>query len=590
SGTCPDTNAVTINITLSPSAVFTYSGPYCQGGANPLPVFGTSASGGVFTSSTTGLVFANASTGEIDLVNSTAGTYTVINTIAASGGCSMAVDSFSVTINALPNVDAGLTQSLTCTSSTAILNGSSSTTGAIFSWTGGTIDSGGSTATPTVSATGTYTLTVTSSVCSNTDTVSVINNLTPPNADAGAGQALTCTATSVTLSGTSTTAGATYSWSGPGVVSGASTATATANATGVYIVTITDPSNGCTSTDVVSVTSNTVVPNASAGTTQTINCTTTTVSLDGSSTTVGATYSWSGGTIVSGGTTASPTVSAAGTYTVTVTDPANGCTATSTVAVTGNSTPPVANAGSAQALDCATPTVSLAGSSTTAGVTYSWSGGTIVSGGTTASPIVSAAGTYTVTVTDPSNGCTATSTVVVTGTVVSPVASFSANPASGTAPLTVDFTNSSSNATTYLWSFGDGTFSSATSPSDIYNTPGTYIVTLIASIGTLCADTAQMTIVVFDNLTIVIPNVFSPNGDANNDVFTVTSTGVADFNAEIYDRWGLKLAEWNNIATGWDGRTSSGKLVPDGTYYYLFTVKAQDGTDHLYKGFVQVVK
>lgn len=62
-----------------------------------------------------------------------------------------------------------------------------------------------------------------------------------------------------------------------------------------------------------------------------------------------------------------------------------------------------------------------------------------------------------------------------------PVASFSATPLSGTAPLTVQFTNSSTNATTWSWNFGDGTTSTAQNPSKTYSSAGTYTVTLTAT-------------------------------------------------------------------------------------------------------------
>src|SRR6185436_18657467 len=65
-----------------------------------------------------------------------------------------------------PNVNAGTDKVLTCTNPTAVLNGSSSTLGATFSWTainGGNIVSGGATATPTINSTGSYILTVTTS-------------------------------------------------------------------------------------------------------------------------------------------------------------------------------------------------------------------------------------------------------------------------------------------------------------------------------------------------------------------------------------------------------------------------------------------
>ena len=79
-------NAVTatfaITITAAPIATFNYSAtPYCKNGTNPSPTFTGGGVAGTFTS-TAGLSI-NASTGTIDLANSTAGTYTVTNTIVA---------------------------------------------------------------------------------------------------------------------------------------------------------------------------------------------------------------------------------------------------------------------------------------------------------------------------------------------------------------------------------------------------------------------------------------------------------------------------------------------------------------------------
>ncbi len=95
------------------------------------------------------------------------------------------------------------------------------------------------------------------------------------------------------------------------------------------------------------------------------------------------------------------------------------------------------------------------------------------------------AGTYTVTLTvsSTSQGCndsaTKTGYITVSG---SPVADFSGSPVSGTEPLTVDFTDLSTDATGWSWDFGDGVGTSAQqNPSYTYNSVGTYTVTLTAS-------------------------------------------------------------------------------------------------------------
>lgn len=69
----------------------------------------------------------------------------------------------------------------------------------------------------------------------------------------------------------------------------------------------------------------------------------------------------------------------------------------------------------------------------------------------------------------------------IAATVAAPKAIFSASPTSGTAPVTVNFTNSSTNATTWFWEFGDGTTSTAKTPSKTYSSAGTYTVKLTAT-------------------------------------------------------------------------------------------------------------
>jgi gliding motility-associated-like protein len=99
-----------------------------------------------------------------------------------------------------------------------------------------------------------------------------------------------------------------------------------------------------------------------------------------------------------------------------------------------------------------------------------------------------------------------------------------------------------------------------------------------------------MTITVFDEMELIIPNIFTPNGDTNNDLFVITSTGVETFHGEIYDRWGLKLFVWDQVNGGWDGRTTSGSIATDGTYYYIITATGMDGKEKTYTGYIQLLR
>ena len=96
-----------------------------------------------------------------------------------------------------------------------------------------------------------------------------------------------------------------------------------------------------------------------------------------------------------------------------------------------------------------------------------------------------AAGTYTVnlTVSNADGTNTASKTITVTGTTGTPKASFTATPTFGRAPLTVRFTDTSVNAASIKWNFGDGATSTAANPSHTYTTTGFYTVKLTATNG-----------------------------------------------------------------------------------------------------------
>jgi len=96
---CPDIT-VTTTIAASPNATFSFTGGvFCKNGTNPVPTFSGNAQPGVFTSAPAGLVFVSPTTGVINLSASTPGTYTITNTIAASGGCPNVSATATVTIN-----------------------------------------------------------------------------------------------------------------------------------------------------------------------------------------------------------------------------------------------------------------------------------------------------------------------------------------------------------------------------------------------------------------------------------------------------------------------------------------------------------
>lgn len=365
------------------------------------------ASGGVsYTwSPATGL---SATTGATVTANpTTTTTYTIQGVLG--NGC-VAGTTVTVTVGG-PTVT--VNSPTICQGDTATLNASGATS---YTWTPATNLSATTGTTVNANPGSTITYSVIGqdgSGCADTAqaTVTVVS---APVADAGADMLLSCTSTSVILDGSLSTGGATYNWSGPGVVSGGTTTSPTIDQIGTYIITVTTGS--CSSTDTVDVTQDTNSPTADAGGDDTLNCVNTSLTLNANgSTGSNLSFSWSGPGIVSGGNTATPTVNQSGTYTVTVTNTANGCTDTDDLVIILDNTPPVTDAGLGGVLDCNTSQLTLNGSPTGIGYTYNWTttNGNIVSGNTTASPIVNDAGTYYLTVTG-INGCSASDSVTIT--------------------------------------------------------------------------------------------------------------------------------------------------------------------------------
>ncbi|HUM50579.1 MAG TPA: proprotein convertase P-domain-containing protein, partial [Chitinophagales bacterium] len=347
------------------------------------------------------------------------GTYTV--TVTNTASTCFATDAVTISQTATPPVaNAGADKTLTCTATSFVI-GTAAIAGNTYSWSPTLGLSNPNIAQPTATAPGTYTVTVTntSNSCTNTDAVTIFQDITAPTANAGADKILTCSANSFVI-GTTAVAGNTYSWSPALGLSNAGIAQPTATATGTYTVTVTNTTNGCTANDAVTITQNITPPSANAGTDKILTCTATSFVI-GTAAIAGNTYAWSPTLGLSNAGIAQPTATATGTYTVTVTNTANGCIANDAVTITQNITPPTANAGADKILTC-TATSFVIGTATVAGNTYAWSPTLGLSNAGIAQPTTTAAGIYTVTVTNTANGCTANDAVTITQNITPPTA------------------------------------------------------------------------------------------------------------------------------------------------------------------------
>ncbi len=89
---------------------------------------------------------------------------------------------------------------------------------------------------------------------------------------------------------------------------------------------------------------------------------------------------------------------------------------------------------------------------------------------------------------------------------------------------------------------------------------------------------------------LMMPNIFTPNNDGTNDVFSIPSKNIKILNCKIYNRWGILVGELKNANEVWDGRTTAGLECTDGVYYYVLIAKGLDEKEYNEKGFVQLMK
>ena len=139
------------------------------------------------------------------------------------------------------------------------------------------------------------------------------------------------------------------------------------------------------------------------------------------------------------------------------------------------------------------------------------------------------------------------------------------------------FTNTSaSDATSYTWDFGDdGPSRQGEVVSYEYQEEGEYTVTLTISDGVCEASAEETVTVIAPNL--LIPNVFTPNGDGVNDFFTFNTGAFRDLELRMYDRWGNLL--YSDKQFRWNGQTDDGEEVAEGVYVYRLEGTLRNGRE-----------
>ncbi|MCB0517758.1 MAG: HYR domain-containing protein [Lewinellaceae bacterium] len=385
---------------------------------------------------------------EIDAV----GTYTL--TVADTlNGC-IATDEVIVTGNfPLPFVNA-IGGSFDCFEGEIQLIGLFDTTDVTFEWTGpnGFVSTAQN---PTVNVAGDYTLAVTDTLtsCTGFATATVTKLGTDPVLTVTASGIITCAITEVQLTVESNVNTIVWSWAGDnGFTSTAQNPVVTSG--GWYSVLAIDTAFGCIALDSILVGMDTISPTVDAGPGLVFHCNLTSGLLNGTASQgTEFSYLWTtlNGNIVNGETTLSPTVDAAGTYTLTASNSINGCTASDLAIVTENDPVGVtATSSDATCFGTATGTATVVATGGDGNFQYAWT-----SGSTSATATGLIIGTYSVTATD-GYGCSAETTVSIgqpdpltveaigTGQSLFGVndGTATALPTGGTAPYTYSWSNS----------------------------------------------------------------------------------------------------------------------------------------------------
>ena len=205
------------------------------------------------------------------------------------------------------------------------------------------------------------------------------------------------------------------------------------------------------------------------------------------------------------------------------------------------------------------------------------------------------AGTYTITlIANDTSTCNKTDTTRQTITVANPpTANFTFSPVTPIENTPTSFTNQSSpDAVNFIWNFGDGaTLQTMTrlAVTHQYNVSGTYNVCLVAINGAGCPDTTCQPVNAIVTDAVDVPNAFTPlSSDINNTVF-VRGFGITKLQFIIWNRWGQKVFETNDVNIGWDGKFK-GVVQPMDVYAYTLSVEFSDGKKATKKGDITLIR
>jgi gliding motility-associated-like protein len=451
-------------------------------------------------------------------------------------------------------------------------------------WSNGSWNVGSGT-TITVFPTTTTTYYATLGDCGGTVTDSVTVVVSTIDVNAG-NDTTVCPGAPVQLNATSTTPPITsWTWTPTTGLSNPNIPNPIASPTVTTVYTVTASNGQCTTSDDVTI----IVNNSAFNYTAAQNDPVCFSDCNGSATvtvTSGSgpfTYTWS----PSGGNGATASNLCAGTYTCVITASV-GCTGTQTFNITQPNQLTVSLSTAPTDCNDSTGTATASPTGGTGPYTYLWNDGQSTQ---TATGLW--VGTDSVVVMDV-NGCLTTQTVSVI-MATPPVAAFTATPPGIIQGQTTQLDASGGLGNTYLWSpVTDLSCTTCANPVATPQQTTTYCV-VVSDSTTGCVDSTCLRIDVeipctSGGLDKLLPNAFSPNGDGTNDAFCIPyNVCISTFELKIYDRWGEKVFETNNMQNCWDG-TYKGEMLNRGLYVYYLDAVLSTGDAYHRQGNISLIK